>query len=123
MKRSKIISLVLFSSLLLFSVPASAQDETTDILNVMQEVDYVVVYDANADQNIVTDGTFGGNEYPEAFDAYHVEDLKQKISLLWDNDTKIVEFGQNARKKAELEFSPEPHYKKMMNQYEHLLSG
>lgn len=57
------------------------------------------------------------------FDAGDEADLAGKIKNLWDDMDKIVEFGKNARAKAEQEFSPEYHYKEMMKMYRELIYG
>jgi len=50
-----------------------------------------------------------------------VNGLRDSISYLLNNPKIITEYGINARKKAEHEFAPKPHYEKMMNLYNKLL--
>lgn len=49
------------------------------------------------------------------FKSGNVDDLKSKIEWLYKRPEKIKEFGENAKLKAENEFSPEVYYKKIMN--------
>ena len=57
------------------------------------------------------------------FRAGNAEELSRKIGELWNDLDKVVQFGENALKKAQNEFSPEVHYKKIMQLYEVLYNG
>lgn len=48
--------------------------------------------------------------------------LAENIKTLWHDPPLCKKMSENARKKAEAEFSPEAHYEKIMNQYNRLLS-
>lgn len=56
------------------------------------------------------------------FTAGNVNELARRIEHLWDNRRLCEKLGANARAKAEAEFSPEAHYKKIMSLYANLLS-
>lgn len=52
------------------------------------------------------------------FELGNVEDLRDKIKLILNNQEKIIEMGKNARKFVEKNFNPEKHYKKLSQIYE-----
>lgn len=88
----------------------------------------LVIYESFAMGKPVIGSDLGGvpelidhEENGLVFRAGHVEDLKNKISLLLEKDARIVEFGKAARRKAELEFEPQRHCEIMMGKYEELL--
>ena len=56
------------------------------------------------------------------FEAGNVSELCDKISYLSDNPNLIDQFSKEARLKAEREFSPQPHYEKMLALYNDLIS-
>lgn len=51
------------------------------------------------------------------FNSGNVEDLKQKIELMFENKDKIPEMGRNARNYVEQELNTEIHYRKLMDIY------
>jgi len=56
------------------------------------------------------------------FEMGNVDSLTNNINYLLTNQNIIINFGKEARKKAELEFHPEVHYDKIYNLYLQLLS-
>ncbi|MEJ2628680.1 MAG: glycosyltransferase family 4 protein, partial [bacterium] len=55
------------------------------------------------------------------FKARNVEMLAAKINFLLDSDHRILAYGKRARQKAEKQFSPDIHYKKIMEKYNRML--
>lgn len=55
------------------------------------------------------------------FEAGDVDELSKLMEILWKDPGKCKILGKNARAKAEMEFSPETHYKSMIDVYEKLL--
>lgn len=49
--------------------------------------------------------------------------LSQKINYMLSSVKRLVEYGKRARQKAENEFSPDIHYKKMMKKYKRLIDS
>jgi len=56
------------------------------------------------------------------FEAGNAEELSEKIHILLEDSAKIKSFGARAREKAEREFAPEKHYKKIMKIYQGLVN-
>jgi glycosyltransferase involved in cell wall biosynthesis len=56
------------------------------------------------------------------FEMGNVEDLREKIKSLVDDESKIVEMGQKARVYVEREHNPERYYKVLMGVYEKLVA-
>lgn len=88
----------------------------------------LVIYESFAMGKPVIGSDLGG--VPELIDheknglvfrAGDVEDLKNKISMMLKEDSRIIEYGRAAREKAEAEFEPQGHYDIMINKYEELL--
>jgi len=52
-----------------------------------------------------------------------VEDLREAIIFLLNSSDTLKKFGENARKKAELQFNPSIHYEKIMDMYSKLISA
>ncbi|MFQ5628465.1 MAG: glycosyltransferase family 4 protein, partial [bacterium] len=90
----------------------------------------LVIYESFSMGKPVIASTLGGmpelvddGENGMHFHAKDVEALANKIRNLWRNPALCVKMGKNARKKAELEFSPETHYDRIMGLYERLLAS
>lgn len=56
------------------------------------------------------------------FEAGNVDELTEKLSLLWDDPEKRTRMGKNGREKVVKEYTPERHYKQLIAVYEKLLS-
>ncbi|MFQ5770495.1 MAG: glycosyltransferase family 4 protein [bacterium] len=67
---------------------------------------------------LVEDGVDGFN-----FDAGDINALTEHIHTLWHNSSLCEKMGKNARNKAEREFSPEAHYRKIKSLYENLIAS
>ncbi len=90
----------------------------------------LVIYESFAYGKPVIGTRLGG--IPELIDhdqngrLYHAgnhEELAESIDYLWNRPQLIIEFGHQARSKAEMEFEPEHHYQKMYAWYNELLSN
>jgi len=55
------------------------------------------------------------------FEPGNSDELADKINFLLDRPKLITDYGKRAREKAEKDFSPEPHYEKMLEKYHRLL--
>ncbi|RKY92998.1 glycosyltransferase family 1 protein [candidate division KSB1 bacterium] len=55
------------------------------------------------------------------FEPGNSDELADKINFLLDRPKLITDYGKRAREKAEKDFSPEPHYEKMLEKYQRLL--
>ncbi len=54
------------------------------------------------------------------FEVGDAEDLAEKIAGLWSHPERVLRYGKQARRKAEAEYSPEVHYRRMIARYERL---
>ncbi|RMD99139.1 MAG: glycosyltransferase family 1 protein [Calditrichaeota bacterium] len=88
----------------------------------------LVIYEAFSMGKPVIASTLGG--MPELvdhevngyhFEAKNVQQLAERIRQLWEHPKRCREMGEQARQKAEAEFSPEAHYEKIMSVYQQLL--
>jgi glycosyltransferase involved in cell wall biosynthesis len=52
-----------------------------------------------------------------------VQDLKEKITYLYDKNEKIIEMGRAGRRLVEEEFSPQIHYQKLIEIYNNLIKN
>jgi len=57
------------------------------------------------------------------FESGSAGDLADKINLLLDNPELTAAFGENARRKFEISFSKEQHYKKILDIYKELIES
>lgn len=87
----------------------------------------LVIYEAFALGTAVIGSKLGGipelideNVNGLLFESGNVDELSEKIRYCICHNQKIVEYGKNGRRKAEIEFDPENHYQKMVDQYIHL---
>ncbi|MDZ7319498.1 MAG: glycosyltransferase family 4 protein [candidate division KSB1 bacterium] len=90
----------------------------------------LVVYEAYAMGKPVIGSDIGG--IPELIDHQttgllfppgNSEALAEKIGFLLEHPQLVREYGQNARAKAEREFSPQVHYEKIYQLYQNLVNG
>jgi glycosyltransferase involved in cell wall biosynthesis len=89
----------------------------------------LVIYEAFASGKPVIGAAIGGiaelvdhQENGLLFRAGNADDLAGQIQHLLDHPEKLKAFGMAARQKAEQKFDAEPHYHKMMDIYQSLLS-
>jgi len=61
------------------------------------------------------------NETGLLFEMGNVNELREKIEYLCNNEHKILSMGKNARRMVEEKFSAEEHYKKLMGIYKNVL--
>ncbi|KAA3657350.1 MAG: glycosyltransferase family 1 protein [Calditrichaeota bacterium] len=89
----------------------------------------LVIYEAFSMGKPAIVSTMGG--MPELVDdginGFHFEagnktELAEKISTLWQDDALVSKFSKNARYKADNEFSPDAHYKNIIQIYENLVN-
>jgi glycosyltransferase involved in cell wall biosynthesis len=84
----------------------------------------LVIYESFAYGRPVIGARMGGiteliddGETGYLFDAGNVEQLVDRMRLLWENPQKAVAFGKAARAKAEREFDPITHYNRIYEWY------
>lgn len=63
--------------------------------------------------DVVEDGVTGF-----LFKPGSIEDCMEKIQKIWNNPSLVKKMGRNAREKTERDFSPEDHYKKLLEIYQ-----
>ena len=90
----------------------------------------LVVYEAFSMGKPVIGSAMGGipelinhGENGLHFEAGNHNQLAERINYLLDNPERILEYGKKAREKAEKEFAPDAHYKKIMKIYQQLLDN
>ncbi len=90
----------------------------------------LVIYESFSMGKPVIASTLGGmpelvddGENGFHFTAGEVEDLAEKMRLLWHDPALCEKMGKNARSKAEAEFSPGAHYAKIFAVYEKLIAS
>lgn len=90
----------------------------------------LVIYESFSMGKPVVVSTLGGlpelvdnGENGLHFTAGDVDALAEHIRTLWDNHSLCQKMGENARIKAEVEFSPEVHYGKILALYESLIAS
>jgi glycosyltransferase involved in cell wall biosynthesis len=88
----------------------------------------LVIYESFAMGKAVVGSAIGG--IPELIDdgvngllfkAGDVDNLAEKIKYLFQYKDKISQMGENARKKAASEYSPDVHYEKILDLYQNLI--
>ena len=88
----------------------------------------LVIYESYSMGKPVIGSSLGGipelienNKTGLIFESRNVEELSEKINYFLNNPKLLKNFGKNARNKAETEFSPEIHYRKMFEKYNRLV--